>query len=51
LAPITEGQTIGTLKVVIEGKKITEFPVVALEKVEQANVFGSAWDSIRLWFK
>jgi len=25
--------------------------VVALETVEQASIFGRAWDSIRLWLK
>jgi D-alanyl-D-alanine carboxypeptidase (penicillin-binding protein 5/6) len=25
--------------------------VVALETVDQASIFGRAWDSIRLWLK
>lgn len=51
IAPIQLGQQIGTLKVSVEGKAIGTYPVVALEKVEQAGIFGRAWDSIRLWFK
>ncbi|WP_255988748.1 D-alanyl-D-alanine carboxypeptidase family protein [Chitinolyticbacter albus] len=51
IAPIQLGQQIGTLKVSVEGKAIGNYPVVALEKVEQAGIFGRAWDSIRLWFK
>ncbi len=28
-----------------------EFPLVALADVPRGNVFGRAWDTIRLWFK
>jgi D-alanyl-D-alanine carboxypeptidase (penicillin-binding protein 5/6) len=36
---------------VVDGKPLLELPVVALETVEQASIFGRAWDSIRLWLK
>jgi D-alanyl-D-alanine carboxypeptidase (penicillin-binding protein 5/6) len=28
-----------------------DLPVVALESVSQASIFGRAWDSMRLWLK
>jgi D-alanyl-D-alanine carboxypeptidase (penicillin-binding protein 5/6) len=51
LAPIGRGQRIGTVKVALEGKPLAEFPLVALVEVPLANIFGRAWDSVRLWFK
>jgi D-alanyl-D-alanine carboxypeptidase (penicillin-binding protein 5/6) len=36
---------------VADGKTVTELPVVALEQVSQASIFGRAWDSMRLWLK
>jgi D-alanyl-D-alanine carboxypeptidase (penicillin-binding protein 5/6) len=50
-APIALGQNVGTLKLVLDGKPIAEFPVKALEEVPQAGIFGRAWDTVRLWFK
>ena len=50
-APIALGQNVGTLKLVLDGKPIAEYPVKALEEVPQAGIFGRAWDTIRLWFK
>jgi D-alanyl-D-alanine carboxypeptidase (penicillin-binding protein 5/6) len=50
-APIALGQPIGSLKLVLDGKPIVEYPVRALEEVPQAGIFGRAWDSVRLWFK
>nr|WP_314901240.1 D-alanyl-D-alanine carboxypeptidase family protein [uncultured Deefgea sp.] len=51
IAPIKEGQQIGTLKIILEGKVLSEHPVVAVAAVEEANIFGRAWDTIRLWWK
>ncbi len=51
VAPINEGSRIGTMKMMLEGKVWMEVPVVALEQVNQAGIFGRAWDSMRLWFK
>jgi D-alanyl-D-alanine carboxypeptidase (penicillin-binding protein 5/6) len=51
IAPIKEGQQIGTLKIILEGKVLSERPVVAVAAVEEANIFGRAWDTIRLWWK
>ncbi|WCM88030.1 D-alanyl-D-alanine carboxypeptidase family protein [Acidovorax sp. NCPPB 3576] len=51
VAPFTKGQSIGTLKVSLGEQPIAEVPLVALETVEQAGIFGRAWDAIRLWIK
>ena len=51
IAPIKEGQQIGSLKIILEGKVLSERPVVAVAAVEEANIFGRAWDTIRLWWK
>jgi D-alanyl-D-alanine carboxypeptidase (penicillin-binding protein 5/6) len=50
LAPIAQGQKIGTMKVTLDGRDIAEVPVVSLEKVEAAGIFGRALDTMRLWF-
>ncbi len=51
VAPVTRGQRIGVVNVALEGKPIAEFPLVALEDVPAGNVFGRAWDTLRLWLK
>ena len=51
LAPIASGQSIGILRVELDGKPYGEFPVVALEEVALAGIFGRGWDSLRLLFK
>lgn len=51
VAPLAENGRVGTLKMMVDGKPILELPVVALEEVSQATIFGRAWDSIRLWMK
>lgn len=51
VAPIENGQRMGTLKLTLSGKPYLEFPVVALEPVALANVFSRGIDSIRLFFQ
>jgi len=51
LAPVAAGQRVGTLRVSFDGKPLGEYPVVALESVAVAGIFGRAWDTLRLWFK
>jgi serine-type D-Ala-D-Ala carboxypeptidase (penicillin-binding protein 5/6) len=51
IAPIVEGNRVGTLRVELEGKTMAELPVVALEGVPVAGIFGRMWDSIRLFFE
>lgn len=50
LAPVSQGQTVGTMKLFLDGQAAGEYPVVALEDIAQAGWFGRLWDTIRLWF-
>jgi D-alanyl-D-alanine carboxypeptidase (penicillin-binding protein 5/6) len=51
VAPIAQNSRVGTLKMVADGKTITEAPLLALEQVNEASIFGRAWDSVRLLMK
>ncbi len=52
VAPLDKGQRVGTLKVTTAtGVAVAEVPLVVLEPVAQAGIFGRAWDAIRLWIK
>jgi len=51
VAPVQENSKIGTVKLTVDGQSIEELPIVALEQINQASVFGRAWDSVRLLFK
>ncbi|GAB2607394.1 D-alanyl-D-alanine carboxypeptidase family protein [Ramlibacter solisilvae] len=51
IAPLTKGQQVGTLKVTAGEQQLLELPLVALDGVEQASIFGRAWDAVRLWIK
>ncbi|MBY0574522.1 MAG: D-alanyl-D-alanine carboxypeptidase [Undibacterium sp.] len=51
VAPIVLNSKVGSMKMMLDGKAIAEFPVLALEQINQASIFGRAWDSMRLWFK
>ena len=51
VAPFAKGQSIATLKVSNGEQNLLEVPLLALEAVEQAGVFGRAWDALRLWIK
>ena len=52
VAPLAAGQRVGTLKVTTPGgATVATLPLVVMEPVELAGVFGRAWDAIRLWIK
>jgi len=52
VAPLTKGQRVGVIKVATSaGTPVIEVPLVVMEGVEQAGLFGRAWDAIRLWIK
>ena len=51
VAPLALNGKVGTLKMMVDGKLLLELPVVALEEVPQATIFGRAWDSMRLMLK
>ncbi|TAJ80857.1 MAG: D-alanyl-D-alanine carboxypeptidase [Gallionellaceae bacterium] len=50
VAPVENGQKIGTLKLALNGKPYIELPLVALDNVPLANVFSRGVDTIRLLF-
>ena len=52
VAPLTQGQRVGALKVTTAGGAlVATVPLVALEAVPEAGVLGRAWDALRLWIK
>ena len=52
VAPLTKGQRVGSITVsTASGLSVLELPLLVLEPVEQAGLFGRAWDSLRLWIK
>jgi len=51
VAPVTRGQRVGAVNVTLEGKPLGEFPLLALDDVAPASIFGRMWDTVRLWFK
>jgi len=52
IAPLAKGQRVGTIKVTtVSGAPVVDVPLVVLETIEQAGIFGRTWDAIRLWIK
>ncbi len=52
IAPIKKGQQIGTVRMMADGKDVAQFPLVALQDVPQAGLFGRLWDSaLLMWQK
>jgi D-alanyl-D-alanine carboxypeptidase (penicillin-binding protein 5/6) len=51
LAPVSAGQRVGTIRVALEGRPLGEYPVVAMEAVGVAGIFGRGIDTVRLWVK
>lgn len=48
VAPIAQGQKIGTLRVKLDDKVLLERPLLALASVEPAGWFGRTWDGLRM---
>ena len=52
VAPLTQGQRVGTVTVsTAGGRVVSEVPLVVMDAVPQAGLFGRAWDSLRLWIQ
>ncbi|WP_189690993.1 D-alanyl-D-alanine carboxypeptidase family protein [Pseudorhodoferax aquiterrae] len=51
VAPFMKGQTVGTLKVMLDDQELAAVPLQVLEPVRQAGVLSRAWDAVRLWIK
>jgi D-alanyl-D-alanine carboxypeptidase (penicillin-binding protein 5/6) len=50
MAPVAAGQIVGTLALSLDGKPYGDYPVVAVEAVPVAGIFGRMIDTVRLWF-
>lgn len=50
LAPLTEGQKVGTLSLMLDNKLLRTTPLEVLTPVERAGFFGRSWDAMKLWF-
>lgn len=51
VAPIAKGQKIGTVKVMLDGKVISQRPLVAINAVEQGGFFKRLWDELWMWWE
>ena len=52
LAPLTVAQRVGSIKITTAGgAAVATVPLVVLEAVPLAGIFGRTWDAIRLWIK
>ena len=52
VAPLTQGQRVGTVKVTTAGGTVvTSVPLVVQAPVELAGFWGRTWDALRLWIK
>lgn len=51
VAPIAQGQAIGTVKVALDGEVVAEAPLVALAEVPQGNFFRRLWDAFWMWWE
>ena len=51
VAPILKDQQLAILQVLLGEQTVAEVPLLALEAVEQAGIFGRAWDGVRLWIR
>jgi D-alanyl-D-alanine carboxypeptidase (penicillin-binding protein 5/6) len=51
IAPIAQGQQVGTLKVQLDGKTLVEQPLTALDAGDEGGFFKRLSDGIILWFK
>ncbi|MFM7332144.1 MAG: D-alanyl-D-alanine carboxypeptidase family protein [Brachymonas sp.] len=51
IAPLLQGQRIGSLQISVDGQPYVEQPLFVLQTVEQAGWLGRTWDAVRLWIK
>ena len=50
-APVSKGQQVGTVEVMLEDNKLKSVPLIALEEVKEAGLFGWLVDTALLWFE
>lgn len=50
IAPISKGQVVGSVFLKLGDEDIAEYPLVALEEIEEAGIFGQLVDYIKMQF-
>ncbi|MDN3700065.1 serine hydrolase [Vibrio artabrorum] len=50
-APISKGDVVGKLFYQVDGEDVAEYPLLALEDVDQGSLFSRLWDYLVLLFK
>ena len=50
-APVAKGQKVGTIEVMLDDDKLKEVPLVALDDVAEAGIFGWMVDSVLQWLE
>ena len=48
VAPVTKGQVVGTVYLKLNDEDVAEYPLVALEDIEQAGIFGRLVDYVKM---
>ena len=51
LAPLEQGQKVGTLSLMLEDKLLRTTPLEVLDAVERAGIVGRWTDTIKLWLR
>lgn len=51
IAPLRRGETVGRLRISSGAGQLADIPVVAFERVDEAGLFGRAYDAFRLWWR
>jgi len=49
VAPLAEGDRVGSVTLSVDGNTVFEAPVVALQAVEPGGFFARLWDTIVMW--
>lgn len=50
MAPLKQGDTVGTLTLSLDGRTLRETPLVVMNNIPQAGFFGRMYDKVRLMF-
>lgn len=51
VAPIAQGQKLGTVKVTLDGKLVAQAPLVAVAAVEEGGFFKRLWHELLMWWQ
>jgi len=51
VAPVRQGAVVAHLKLFLSGAPMGDIELESLKTVEEASIFGRAWDALRLWVK